>query len=300
VRRAPTQLGETGARWTLAQIRRVCSWLRLHTDGGRSALLKRLKIRYKWARHHVHSPDKNYLAKLRDIQVCVRQALLPDGFVLLFMDEFSYTRQPLLGRAYEAMGPDQALAQLGHSRNKLWRVVATLDALTGQVHYLQQQKITVPALVRFYQQVVASYPQAQTLAVVQDNWPVHFHPDVLAALQPQTPKWPVHMPPNWPTEPSPKAKRLNLPIRLLQLPTYASWCNPIEKLWRKLSQEELALHDFQDDWDGLRQHVADWLDQFKDGSAALLRYVGLTHPTQLYQTAFARAALAPPVTDLIC
>jgi len=28
-----------------------------------------------------------------------------------------------------------------------------------------------------------------------------------------------------------------LPIQIVQLPTYASWTNPIEKLWRKLKAE---------------------------------------------------------------
>ena len=37
-----------------------------------------------------------------------------------------------------------------------------------------------------------------------------------------------------------------LPIQLVPLPTYASWCNPIEKLWRQLRQELLHLHRFAD------------------------------------------------------
>lgn len=65
-------------------------------------------------------------------------------------------------------------------------------------------------------------------------------------------KWPAHRPKTWPTEPTSQAQWLDLLIELLMLPTYASWTNPIEKLWRKLKQEELHLHRFQDEWSGLR------------------------------------------------
>jgi len=51
--------------------------------------------------------------------------------------------------------------------------------------------------------------------------------------------------------------------------------NPVEKLWRWLKQNVLHLHRLSGDWPALRQHVADALDQFKDGSPYLLRYVGL-------------------------
>jgi len=66
-------------------------------------------------------------------------------------------------------------------------------------------------------------------------------------LQAQHFQFPIHVPSNWPDEPSSKAKREvekrkakgnakdeKLPIKILQLPTYASWANPIEKLWRCL------------------------------------------------------------------
>jgi len=143
------------------------------------------------------------------------------------------------------------------------------------VHALQQQKITVPALVRFYQQLCQAYPHAETLYLVVDNWPVHFHPDVRAALQPQWLAFPINQSKTWPVTPSPQAKRLNLPIQLVQLPTYASWCNPIEKLWRWLKQDVLKMHRLAEDWRAVRDRVRQFLDQFAHGSQRLLEYVGL-------------------------
>jgi hypothetical protein len=191
------------------------------------------------------------------------------------MDEVTYTRQPTLATAYESAGAGQPLARLSYRSNTERRVIATLDALTGRVVYLQRAHANVAALRTFYQQLVLAYPHAQTIYLVQDNWPVHFHPDLLAALQPQHWRWPVPTPGNWPTAARPNVPRLNLPIHLLQLPIYASWCNPIEKLWRWLRQAVLHLHRRCDDWEGLQALVAAFLDQFAHGSEPLRRYTGL-------------------------
>jgi len=67
-----------------------------------------------------------------------------------------------------------------------------------------------------------------------------------------------------------------LPIQLVLLPTYASWCNPIEKLWRKLKQAVLHLHRRASDLKALRLLVTEFLQQFAAGSSELLRYVGLS------------------------
>lgn len=68
---------------------------------------------------------------------------------------------------------------------------------------------------------------------------------------------------------------MHLPIQLVTLPTYASWCNPIEKLWRRLRQKVLYVHRHADDLDGLRKLVMDFLTQFGSGSLSLLQYIGL-------------------------
>ncbi len=91
--------------------------------------------------------------------------------------------------------------------------------------------------------------------MVQDNWSVHRHDDVLAAVA------------ALPT------------IEPVWLPTYAPWLNPIEKLWRWLRQTVLRNHRLADDWDLLKQRVADAFARVASGgtpaTTAVLRYVGL-------------------------
>jgi hypothetical protein len=277
---APATFGGSATRWRLASLRAACPWLRLRSQPGLSRLLQRLGIRLKRARAHVHSPDPDYPAKLASIQLHLQPRL-----DLVFTDEFTLCRQPSLATAYAPVGPTQPLAELGHTPNRTWRYVASLHAWTGQVTWLDASRLSIGRLVAFYQQLVAAYPAAAVIHVVEDNWPLHFHPDVLAALQPQACAWPWRVPASWPTQARPRVKRLNLPLHLLPLPTYASWTNPIEKLWRWLRQEVLHLHPFADDWPGLKQRVGQFLDQFAHGSTELLRYVGLTNPSQLYRAA---------------
>jgi len=104
-------------------------------------------------------------------------------------------RQPSLAGAYEVVGSTQPLAELGWKSNYEWRIAATLNALTGQVTFAQTKVFDIPHLVRFNQQVVDTYPGLE-IQMAQDNWPVHFHPDVRAALQPQEWKWAFHLPKN--------------------------------------------------------------------------------------------------------
>ncbi len=49
----------------------------------------------------------------------------------------------------------------------------------------------------FYQTVRHTSPEAQRIWIVLENWPVHFHPDVLVALEPQETPFPFSRPANW-------------------------------------------------------------------------------------------------------
>jgi len=110
---------------------------------------------------------------------------------------------------------------------------------------------------------------------VQDNWPVHFHADLIGQLETQKWPWPFNVPEHGPDLPEEPVARDPLPIQLLCLPTYASWLNPIEKLWRWLKQEVIHLHRLADAFDELQRRVASFLERFDEGSPALLRYTGL-------------------------
>jgi transposase len=249
-------------------------------------LLARLGVVWKLARQYIRSPDPHYSEKLADVEAAKGQARAKPGrVVVLFMDQVTVWLQPTIAHAYEQRGHCprcQPLARLSPRTNSQTRVVAGLDSLTGQVVYMRG-RVSTNQLVRFYQKVRAAYPDAERIYVVLDNWPVHVHADVLVALEEQQSRWVELMrqrvPANWPKQPSKAATRkwgeLHLPIQLVPLPTYASWTNPIEKLWRKMRQEKIHMHWLAEDLPALRACIDAFLDQYKDASEELLRYVGL-------------------------
>jgi hypothetical protein len=279
---SPAAYQHSGTRWKLASLLKACPWLRLHSLCGLCRLLAQLKIHWKRARQHVRSPDPHYMEKLRSVRMHLEGAQSLKHSVLVFEDEFTLSRQPSLSQAYEQAGHKQPLAELGHKTNYTWRIAAGLNAWTGQVVYEQAHYMDVAHLTRFYQKLTQAYPGMQ-IVVVEDNWPVHYHEDLLAALQPQSFPWGMHRPRHWKSKPRQRIEHLNLPIHLQFLPTYAAWTNPIEKLWRFLKQEVLHLHRYEDDWPALKQRVWDFLNQFSQASPELLRYVGLRHPNMLYR-----------------
>jgi hypothetical protein len=284
VRRDPQLLGVEQTRWTLDSISLVCDWLRLRSTSGVWRLLDRIGISWKWGRDHIYSPDPDYDAKLAYVKKLIELAKVSDGqIVVLYLDELTYYRQPSLAHAYEQCGKSQPKAERSYQSNTATRIVGAMNPLDGKVIYRQAAKAGVSEMVAIYRQIWESYPNAKKIYVVQDNWSVHYHSDVLVALEKQEFRWPIHRPSHWPDEPTLKAKKkwgdLNLPIQIVSLPTYASWTNPIEKLWRMLKQKLIHLHRSSDDLVGLRSKVCTFLDQFSLGSKELIHYVGLALPS---------------------
>lgn len=279
IHQQPRNYGYHCVRWTLAMLRQACSWLHVTTDGGMAKVLHRLGIRYKLSRDYVRSPDEEYLDKVAYLWETAYQIQNElKGCVLLYLDEVSFFRQPTGAHAYEEVGHHQPLARrcTGRTDTKS-RVVGALNALTGQVHFHQASHIKLSTFIRFLETLRTDYAAAKRLFIVLDNWPLHFHEDVLAVLEPQLSPFAIHVPTSWrqgPQRPPASAASL-LPIQLLPLPSYASWLNPIEKLWRYLKQTTIHLHEVSHDWDTLKQQVNACLAQFSGDSPDLLRYVGL-------------------------
>lgn len=154
----------------------------------------------------MHSPDVNYVAKLTDILQARARALASEGRILLvFADEFSFYRQPTAARDWCVRGAaQQPLAERALQSDTCGRIIGGLNAATGQTTTLVASKLGINQLVQFWQALRAAYPQAELIYVVLDNWPMHFHPDVLAALAPQQTSWELKTPASWPRTARPR------------------------------------------------------------------------------------------------
>jgi transposase len=241
-------------KWTLATIRASVAGLEAYTLSGVWRVLQRLGVHLRSAVVQLFSPDPEYTLKKRRMERVLRAAARQPGHVeALFLDEFGFYRWPDPARDWGLTATCATRA----GANQQWRTVGALNALTGQVQYWDGYLVGRRQLIAFYRQLDQAYRHAERVYVIQDNWNIHTHPDVLAALAAYPRLQPV-----W-------------------LPTYAPWLNPIEKLWRWLRQDVLRLHRGVTDWEHVRQMVRDFLNQFQHASPPLLRYVGLLGDGQL-------------------
>jgi hypothetical protein len=86
----------------------------------------------------------------------------------------SYYRQTTLAAAYCRAGArHQPLARLSHRSNTCRRILGALEVVSGRVLWQQADKIRLGKLAAFYSQIRAAYPTAETIYVIQDNWPNH-------------------------------------------------------------------------------------------------------------------------------
>lgn len=284
VAQTPENFGQLGVRWTLATLRASLSWLKPLSLSGVWRHLKRAGIALKRGREIGHSPDQEYLEKLLEIIRVLELAIASNGrIVVLFADEVTFYRQPEIAKDYVQIGSTiQPLAHRSHRSNTSGRIGGVVNALSGQVSYVLASRCGVDQLIKLYQQIKQDYPKAEVIYLVEDDWSVHFHPTVLNALVKQETRFELKTPPSWENVVGKKYKGEKLPIRIVPLPTYASWCNPIEKLWRWLRQEVLHLHRKADEWENLKEGIKEFLNQFKKESAVLLQYIGLTENSKLY------------------
>jgi transposase len=240
--------GPTPSRWTLRTVRVSVEWLSGYSLSGVWRVLHGCGLGWHTARARLFSPDPDYRSKVRRLHRCLRAAARqPERVVALFLDEFGYRRWPEVAPTW---GLERAVAQRA-GNNQQWRTIGALNALTGQVSYLDGYIVGRQQVMQFYAQLDHTYPGVDLLYVIQDNWNIHTHPEVLTALA----RYP-RIQPVW-------------------LPTYAPWLNPIEKLWRWLRQDVLKLHRWVAAWPQVKQRVRDFLAQFAQGSQELLHYVGL-------------------------
>lgn len=273
----PEQINPHQTRWTLQTLGEVVPWLQDVCVSGVHQILSRLGISYKRARDYLRSPDADYAEKLSRVeQVLAVARENRETHIVVYQDEFSFYLQPTLAKDWAETGTKTPLARQSYLSQETCYGIGALNPHTGEVIYQQVKRCTVVALHTFYAEIRNRYPNAERIYLIQDNRAIHFHPNLIAALLPQGGDFDKPTPPNWTGKPSKQIGTLSkLPIEIVQLPTYASWTNPIEKLWRWVRQSVIHLHRLSNDYQALQEKVLAFMEQFKEGSQPLLRYVGL-------------------------
>jgi len=175
----------------------------------------------------------------------------PQALKVFYMDEASFYRQPTQAWLWAERGRAQPRLRWSYRSNRVVRVAGALEAVGGHLHYRLAPRISLPELIRYYEQLAQAYPDCLRLCVVQDNWPNHTHPEVRRAVE--------------------RLKR----VELFFLPTYAPYLNPKEKVWRWTKQRLVHAHPYCDDFNEFKRQIAATLEAANQQPETLLRYCGL-------------------------
>jgi transposase len=247
--------------WRLHSLRQAIPQLHDYTLSGVWRWVRRAGVKLRTAQVQQYSPDPDDGVKEAYLLECLRHsARHRDTIAWVFLDEMGYYRWPTPSAVWAPVAPAEApQAERQAVKQQQWRIIGALNALSGQVDYLDAYRVGRARVIDFYRQLAQCYHWASRVYVVQDNGNIHRHDDVLEVLA---------------TMPQ---------IEPVWLPTYAPWLNPIEKLWRWLKQSVIQMHRLAADWPELRRRVNTFLDQFAEGSSELLQYVGLAGKGKLAQ-----------------
>ena len=253
LRQSPRDWGFKRSRWRLQDVLVVVGeWLNVSCVSALWRVLKRLDISYRHSWAYAVSPDPFATEKLAWIdEVCEQAQAHPDQVLVLWLDELTVYQSPSEAPVWGASEGRARKAIQATKQAQICRIVGTLSHTTGEVRFHARQKVGVKALCQFYAYLRQEYPNYERIYVIQDCCPTHFHDKVCAAAD--------------------KAD-----ITMVPLPTYSSWRNPIEQLWRWLKQDVLHMHPWHDNWNALKQAMRDFLKRFRQPNQELLHYVGLS------------------------
>jgi transposase len=179
-----------------------------------------------------------------------RQALL------LFGDEASFPQWGTLTYTWARRGQQPQVKTSG--KRKGYKVFGLIDYFTGHFFYQGQDgRLNSAAYIAFLRRVLTH--TTQPIILIQDGAKYHTSAETKAFFAQQMAR-----------------------LEVVQLPTYSPDYNPIEKLWKKIKQQDTHLHYFPT-FEALTEKVEQALLKFTNAPEEILALCGL--PTELAQAA---------------
>jgi transposase len=179
-----------------------------------------------------------------------RQALV------LFGDEASFPQGGTLTYTWARRGQQPKVKTCG--KRKGYKVFGLIEYFTGRLFYQGQAgRLNSAAYLAFLRRVLAQ--TTQPILLIQDGAKYHTSAETKAFFAQQTAR-----------------------LQVFQLPTYSPDYNPIEKLWKKIKQQDTHLHYFPT-FETLTNKVEQALLKFANIPEEILALCSL--PTELAQAA---------------
>jgi transposase len=176
--------------------------------------------------------------------------------LLLFGDEASFPQWGTLTYTWARRGQQPKVKTSG--RRKGYKVFGLIDYFTGRLFYQAQEgRLNSATYLAFLKGVLEQTPRP--IILIQDGARYHTSAETTAFFAQHTDR-----------------------LQVFQLPTYSPDYNPIEKLWKKIKQQDTHLHYFPT-FDALTAKVEQALLKFANAPEEILALCNL--PAELAQAA---------------
>ncbi|EAR2679544.1 IS630 family transposase [Salmonella enterica] len=227
VQRSPKDFGWLRSRWSTELLALVINRLfdvTLH----RSTLhryLRQADMVWRRAALTLKIKDPHYEEK----RLVIDQALAQEqtAHPVFYQDEVDIDLNPKIGADWMPKGQQKRIATPG--QNQKHYLAGALHSGTGRVHYVSGSSKSSDLFISLLETLRRTYRRAKTITLVADNYIIHKSRKVERWLE-ENPKF-----------------------RLLFLPMYSPWLNPIERLWLSLHETITRNHQCRYMWQLLKQ-----------------------------------------------
>ncbi|HAF3826423.1 TPA: IS630 family transposase [Salmonella enterica] len=227
VQRSPKDFGWLRSRWSTELLALVINRLfdvTLH----RSTLhryLRQADMVWRGTAPTLKIKDPHYEEK----RLVIDQALAQEqtAHPVFYQDEVDIDLNPKIGADWMPKGQQKRIATPG--QNQKHYLAGALHSGTGRVHYVSGSSKSSDLFISLLETLRRTYRRAKTITLVADNYIIHKSRKVERWLE-ENPKF-----------------------RLLFLPMYSPWLNPIERLWLSLHETITRNHQCRYMWQLLKQ-----------------------------------------------
>ncbi|WP_368266000.1 IS630 family transposase [Dickeya chrysanthemi] len=227
VQRSPKDFGWLRSRWSTELLTRIVNRL-FNATLHRSTLhryLKQAGMVWRRAAPTLKIRDPHYDEKRLAIEQALAQCSAANP--VFYQDEVDIDLNPKIGADWMPKGQQKRIATPG--QNQKHYLAGALHSGTGRVSYVSGNSKSSDLFIKLLEALRRTYRRAKTITLVVDNYIIHKS----------------HKVERWLSE--------NSKFRLLFLPTYSPWLNPIERLWLSLHETITRNHQCRYMWQLLKQ-----------------------------------------------
>lgn len=227
VRRSPQDFGWLRSRWSTELLTLIVNRL-FNVTVHSSTLYRYLKqagIVWRRAAPTLKIKDPHYEEK----RLAIGQALAREQteHPVFYQDEVDIDLNPKIGADWMPKGQQKRITTPG--QNQKHYLAGALHSGTGKIHYVSGSSKSSDLFISLLERLRRTYRRAKTITLVLDNYIIHKSRKVE--------RW----------------REKNTKFRLLFLPVYSPWLNPIERLWLSLHETVTRNHQCRYMWQLLKQ-----------------------------------------------